>query len=175
MHPAQVGPYHFGAGSIDADLCDLPAAASGWLEGQTLAFVIDFLDDNGAPVFRVFYQDAPTSAPIGQVPAAILAGKRVDLALLCVGNYDAVANEPGDAIANLDPRFVLSGHWEDFFQPISSPLQPIPFENVPVYLQRIAAALPGPPDAPLVVDGAPLTERHVLVQPDTHFVVPPRP
>ena len=35
-HPDQVGPYHFGAGSVDADLCALPTVADDWREGQTL-------------------------------------------------------------------------------------------------------------------------------------------
>ena len=98
MHPAQVGPYHFGAGSIDQDQCDLPAAASGWLEGQTLAFLIDFLDDHGNPAYRVFYQDAPTNAPSGHIPDATLAEKPVDVAILCVGTADAVADHPASIL-----------------------------------------------------------------------------
>jgi len=111
MHPAQIGPYHFGLGSIDTDQCPLPAPASGWLEGQTLAFLIDFLDESGAPAFRVFYQDAPTNMPIGDVPAAALADKPVDLALLCAGSADAVTDHPGQILANLQPRYAYSGHW----------------------------------------------------------------
>jgi hypothetical protein len=173
QHPAQIaGIYHFGAGSIDQDQCDLPPAAAGWLEGQTLAFVIDFLDDSGAPAFRVFYQDAPTNKPIGHVPAAILAAKPVDLALLCVGSYDVVQNAPGDIIANLQPRFAVSGHWEDFFQPLDSPPQPIPLLDVATYVQRAEAALPPPGDAPLVVDGMPSNARHVLAKPDMRVDVP---
>ena len=80
-HPAQIATYHFGEGSIDADQCELPAAASGWLEGRTLSFVIDFLDDTGAPAFRVFYEDAPTDAPLGHVPPHVLGDKQVDVAL----------------------------------------------------------------------------------------------
>lgn len=172
MHPAQVaGVYHFGAGSIDTDQCTLPAAASGWLEGQTLAFVIDFLDDAGKPVYRVYYQDAPTNAPLGQVPAAILAEKPVDVALLCVGTYDAVTNEPADILANLQPRFALSGHWEDFFSPVGS-TDPIPLLDVPTYVSRAEAAMTGPGDG-LTVDGQPAPGRHVLVQPGSHFTVSP--
>ena len=55
---------------------------------------LDFLDDDDEPVFRVYYQDAPTNAPIGNPPATILADKRVDVALLCVGTYDQVAAQP---------------------------------------------------------------------------------
>jgi hypothetical protein len=173
MHPAQIaGIYHFGEGSIDSDQCDVPPAAAGWLEGQTLAYLIDFLDDAGQPRFRVYYQDAPTNGPIGHVPPAILAGKAVDLALLCVGSYDAVRDQPGEIVANLAPRFALSGHWEDFFQAVSSPPQPIPLLDVNTYVSRAEAALPGPSDAPLVVNGAPTMQRHVLVQPGSRFSVP---
>lgn len=175
MHPAQVGPYHFGAGAIDDDQCSLPSAAAGWLEGQTLALVIDFLDDHGAPMYRVFYQDAPTNAPIGHVPAALLADKQVDVALLCVGSSDAVADHPAQIIANTQPRFALSGHWEDFFQPVDAAPQPIPLLDLQGYVSRAEAALPGPPDAPLLVDGEAHAVRHVLVAPGTRFVVPPAP
>lgn len=171
MHPAQIGPYHFGAGAIDRDQCDLPAAASGWLEGQTLAFLVDFLDDHGAPVYRVYYQDAPTNAPSGHVPAATLADKPVDVAILCVGSSDAVTDQPAAILANVQPRFALSGHWEDFFQPVGS-TAPIPLLDVAGYTQRAQAALPGTSDG-LTVDGEPAAGRHVLVQPDSRFVVAP--
>ena len=98
----------------------------------------------------------PTNAPLGHIPPAILAEAPVDVALLCVGSYGVVANQPRDTLANLQPRFALSGHWEDFFQPVSAPLQPIPFLDVNTYVQRAEAALPG---------------RHELVHPGDHFEI----
>jgi hypothetical protein len=174
MHPDQIGPFHFGPGSINTDQCNLPSAASEWLEGATLAFVIDFLDDAGKPTFRVFYQDAPTNAPIGHVPASILAEHPVDLALLCVGSYNAVDDHPTSIIGNINPRYALSGHWEDFFQDASQPPQPIPLLDLPTYLSRAEAAMPGAPDGAFLVDGAPTTSRHVLAQPGMKLVVPPK-
>lgn len=174
-HPAQIGPIHFGDGSVDADLCELPAAASGWLEGQTLSYVIDFLDDAGAPAFRIYYQDAPATTPVGEVPAAILADRRVDLAILCVGSNDAVANQPTDIIGNLRPRFVFSGHWEDFFISRDQPPQNIFLLDVDGYVARAEAALAEAADAPLVVDGAAIDGRHVLILPGSRLVVPPPP
>jgi len=172
MHPAQIGPIHFGEGSVDEEQCELPGSANGWLEGQTLALLIDWLDDAGKPALRVFYQDAPTNAPIGLVPPALLADRRVDVALLCVGSYANVENEPTAIIENLTPRFALSGHWEDFFIARDQPPQPIPLLDVNTFVQRAEAALSGPPDAPLLVDGIETTQRHVLVQPGAQIVVP---
>jgi hypothetical protein len=174
-HPAQVGTTHFAPGSIDTDQCDLPPAASGWLEGQTISYVIDFLDAADAPVFRIYYQDAPATRPIGEVPAAILAEHRVDLALLCVGNNDAVENQPTDILANLDPRFVVSGHWESFFIPRDQPLLPLPLLNVDLFISRAETALAAPPDVPMVLDGAPIYDRHVLAWPDMNIYVPAAP
>jgi hypothetical protein len=176
MHPDQIGPFHFGEGSVDEEQCELPAAASGWLEGLTLAYLIDFLDASGTPVHRVFYQDAPTDAPIGMVPPALLAERTVDLALLCVGSNDAVANEPTAIIENVQPRVVLSGHWEDFFAEPSAgdPPPPIPFLDLDTYVQRAEAALPGPPDGELLIDGIPSDSRHVLAMPGMQVTVPVR-
>lgn len=175
-HPPQIGTIHFGEGSVDADLCTLPTPASGWLEGQTLSYVIDFLGDDGLPAFRIYYQDAPATRPIGEVTPAVLADHRVDLAILCVGSNGSVVNQPTDIIANLAPRFVFSGHWEDFFIPRDRPPQNILLLDVNGYVADAEAALAGAPaDAPLLVDGAAIPGRHVLIQPGSHLVVPPAP
>ena len=173
MHPDQIGPIHFAPGSIDVDQCKLPSAASQWLEGSTLAILIDFLDDAGKPTFRVFYQDAPTDAPVGHVPPAVLAEHPVDLALLCVGSYNAVADHPTSILANIQPRYAISGHWEDFFQAASEPPQPIPLLDLPTYMMRADAAMAGAPDGAFTVGGAAAMSRHVLAQPGMKLVVPP--
>jgi L-ascorbate metabolism protein UlaG (beta-lactamase superfamily) len=172
LHPDQIGPFHFGEGSVDTEQCDVPSAAAQWLEGTTLAFLVDFLDANGAPEFRVFYHDAPSDMPVGEVPPALLADKGVDLALLCVGSNDAVENQPTGIIENLSPRFALSGHWEDFFSDLDDDPQPIPFLDLATYTTRAEAALAGTPERPLVVDGEPSAQRHLHAQPGSHVLVP---
>jgi hypothetical protein len=174
-HPNQIGSAHFAPGNIDVDQCDLPAPASGWLEGHTMSFVIDFLDDADAVVFRVFYQDAPATSPVGDVPSAVLAEHRVDLAILCLGSNDAVDGQPTDIIANLDPRFVFSGHWEDFLRARGSVLGPIPFLNVDLYVERADLALAAAPDVPMYLDGVEIAGRHVVVYPGSRMVVPLAP
>jgi L-ascorbate metabolism protein UlaG (beta-lactamase superfamily) len=170
-HPDQIGPIHFGEGAIDADQCELPQGASGWLEGMTLAFLIDFLDAGGEPVYRVFYQDAPADGSIGEVPAAVLGDIPVDLALLCVGSYAAVENQPTGILANLGPRFAVSGHWEDFFVPRDQPPQPLPLLDLGTYVTRAETALAAPADAPLTVDGVEMPRRHVVAQPGMKLTI----
>jgi L-ascorbate metabolism protein UlaG (beta-lactamase superfamily) len=175
VHPDQFLFIHFGEGNIEEDQCELPPRPNDWLEGHTLAYVIDFLDDNDQPAFRVFYQDSPTDLPIGHPPADVIADKAVDLALLCVGSTNQVMDHPETIVAALQPRFALSGHWEDFFQPLGGPPQPILFLDVAAYDARADGAMPGTADPPMTVDGVPTAARHVRPVPGTRFVVPPAP
>jgi hypothetical protein len=140
-HPSQFGPVHFGDGCVEDDACVPPPSAIGWREGETLAFLIDFLDDDGEPAYRVYYQDAPADAPVGHVPAELLADKRIDVALLCVGTYDQVEDHPGEIVGALDPRFAIGGHWEDFFRPQDEPLRSIPFLDVEPFRVALEGAL----------------------------------
>ena len=141
-----------------------------------MAFLIDFLDDNDVPVFRVFYQDAPTNAPIGIPTTTVLAEKRVDVALLCTGSYDQVDNEPEDVVAALKPRYAISGHWEDFFAPLDTSPLPIPFLDLDAYTQRADTAMAsdaaGPASTtPMTIDDVAATGRHAVAQPGNAFVV----
>ena len=171
MHPNTLGPIHYAPGDVDTEQCTPPTAMPDWKEGPTIAFLVDFLDPNTKlPNFRVYYQDAPTNAPIGYVPSAVLADKRIDLALLCVGSYDQVTNQPTDTIAALSPRFVLGGHWENFFQPMTAPIAPIPLLDVDKWKTLASTALPdgGDPD-PIVMDGAPTSLRAIVPSPGDVF------
>jgi hypothetical protein len=122
----------------------------------------------------VYYQDAPTSAPIGNPPDDVIADHAVDLALLNVGNYDAVRAQPTEILATLEPRIAISGHWEDFFQPLSSPPTALPFEDIATYEARAEASLPGPASPPILLDGVPSTARSIIPARGTRVVLPPR-
>jgi hypothetical protein len=109
--------------------CDAPAQGpprkpSQWPIGDTLAYLIDFLD-GGRPVFRVYYQDSPTEREFGHVARELIEEKAVDLALLNAGGFNQVDGFPESIIATLRPRYVLYGHWEDFLRPQEQPLRPL--------------------------------------------------
>jgi L-ascorbate metabolism protein UlaG (beta-lactamase superfamily) len=141
-HPDQLWIVKFAGGCWEADYCRPPELASDYREGTTLALLIDFLDGAGNPIFRVYYQDAPTDGPVGHVHEELLVEKGIDLAILCVGNYEIVRDQPGEIIAALNPRYVLAGHWEDFFIKPGEPPQPQPFLNLNLFMERLEAACP---------------------------------
>jgi hypothetical protein len=175
IHPDQFGPVHFAPGDVDAPQCTLPTNMADWKEGHTLSYLIDFLDPvTKAPVARVYYQDAPGTNPIGYPPADVLAEKRIDLALMCVGNYDVVQNQPTDFLATNAPRYALGGHWEDFFSAYSTTPGPLPFLDVPKWETLARAAMASPEPQQLVQNGFPITDRAVLPNPGDTFTVPPQ-
>jgi len=116
-HPPQFLGIHQGPGCLASGLTGQPNRTnSHYLEGETLAYLIDFLDDQGKIRFRIYYQDAPSDGAFGRVPEDVLAEHPVDLALLCAGTWAYVENRDADGIIrNLKPAHVLIGHWEDFF------------------------------------------------------------
>jgi hypothetical protein len=111
-------PHLFGikllTGSYMEDLTELPRSTFGWKEGQTLAWLVDLLDKQGRPLYRIHYQDAASTPPLG-LPPQLPDSKRVDVAVLCVGAWNQAAAYPQVLLQRLQPRLALLGHWEDFF------------------------------------------------------------
>ncbi len=134
------------AGEIDHDLSALPRSAYGWKGGQTLAFLIDVLDEAGAPLLRFHYQDAASAPPLGLPPPRTLAERPVDVALLCVASFDQVRDEqyPAPLLARLRPRHVVLAHWENFFS-TATPPAPLPFLDTREFVRRLTEARPGQP------------------------------
>lgn len=108
-------PFHLWRGEQPDDREVLPRSASEWVEGRVFSYVIDFFAEKRL-VFRVYYQDSGTNAPVGHVPRAVLDEHPVDLALLCVGgDFHRLKGHPEGILASLKPRYVILSHWEDFF------------------------------------------------------------
>ena len=121
----------FANGTLDADLTELPRRAEDWKLGEPYAYLIDVLGQDGAtPVFRIYYQDAPNTAPLGFPPRA-LGGRPVDLAILCVATAKNVdPTSPDSLLIAVQPRYVIASHWESFFQPQTLPLRLNPASDV---------------------------------------------
>jgi hypothetical protein len=103
------------SGTVEARQTTLPCCPYWWREGETYAFIIDFLDAQGKVEFRIYYQDAASRPGTGVAPLFAMGdAARVDVAILCVAAFDQVAGNPEHILTNLQPRYVIGGHWEDF-------------------------------------------------------------
>ena len=136
----------FAEGVVREDLRSLPSRAGDWKLGEPYAFLIDFLapggDQQRAPVFRVYFEDAPSEPPAGFPPASVLEEKGVDVALLALATARNVAHTPDSLLTLLRPRYVVVGHWESFFRQQTLPLELNPASDVDAYLTALGRVLP---------------------------------
>jgi L-ascorbate metabolism protein UlaG (beta-lactamase superfamily) len=137
------GKYMFAAGTVDRNLDQLPRTALDWKLGEPLSFLIDVLaKSDTAPVFRIYFQDAPNTAPLGFPPRS-LGGRAFDLAVLCVATARNVDPPSPDSLLKvLRPKYVIAGHWEDFFRPQTSPIALNPASNVDAFMNSLVRNLP---------------------------------
>lgn len=144
-HPPQLlNAVHFWPGCQGQDLSSPPLRSEDYKEGEVLTFLIDFMD-GGKPAFRIYYQDAAGAKPDGWVPPAIIAERPVDLALLCVGNFDAVEHPEKILSEDLHARQVILHHWEDFFDPEHRSLTEIPGSDADEFYSAVLAEMGGQP------------------------------
>jgi hypothetical protein len=140
-------PHAFGiklyGGEIREDLDRPPRRATGYREGQTFAFLIDFLDPDGSVAFRIHYQDSASNTPLGYPPT--LHGddqQSIDVAIVCAASFSQVQGYPEGILRAVDPRYVVMGHWEDFFISQEKPPRPVPMTDVAEFVARTERALP---------------------------------
>jgi len=142
-------PFHVWRGEVSEPLSALPATSSGWAEGEVYAYLLDFLDDQGQVEFRIYYQDVGTDAPVGfpwggKEPPD---GKRVDVSLICLGgDFEHLHDHPEGIIKATRPRFLLLGHWENFFVPQddicrTGKVAAIPLQDTHYFIRRATAAM----------------------------------
>jgi hypothetical protein len=116
--------YTFTAGVVTTDFDSLPHTAAQWKLGEPYAYVIDAMSEQRTgPVFRIYFQDAPSDPPLGFLPPAMVAERPIDLAVICAATSSNVSNAPDSLLILLKPRHVMLGHWEDFFRPHALPPQ----------------------------------------------------
>jgi len=141
-HAPHIMGIKFMGGGYDEDLDSLPWHAFGWKEGQTLAYLIDFLDDNGDVAHRIFYQDAASEEPLGLVPE-LNDGKAIDIAILCPASFSQIDNYPESVVKNTQAKHFILGHWEDFFaNDLDGPQSFVRLTDQQEFIQRLESTKP---------------------------------
>jgi L-ascorbate metabolism protein UlaG (beta-lactamase superfamily) len=134
----------FARGSLDHDLDTLPRTAEEWRLGETYTYLIDVLKrGSDEPVFRIYFQDAPNTAPKGFPPPRAVIGRAVDLAILCLPTSRNVRPAAPDSLLRvLAPRYVVASHWESFFRPQIYPLMLNPESHMTAFITSLHQNLP---------------------------------
>ena len=141
-------PYHFGKtimfyNPVEKDKKNVPKKMGKWKCGKTIAFLIDFLNEDGKPELRVFSQTSPAEKPYGFFPEEILAEKSVDVAIMSVADVPT-EGFPYEFLKYAKPKMLLLAHWENFFrsrekklkQILKGDLEPV-VENLGVWCDSV--------------------------------------
>ena len=126
------------------DRTSLPRTGWGWCRGEPLSYLIDVLDGTGRPTLRIFYQDA-AAGPLDVMLPPFTGDDRksVDIAIVCAGQFKKVQDYPTLLLAALRPRYVILGHWEDFFHRPDAMPTPVRFTDTKELAARLGLIGPG--------------------------------
>ena len=103
----------------------------------------DFLDPDGSVAFRIHYQDAASNAPLGYPPTLHGDAERsADVAILCAASFSQVKGYPEGILRAVDARYIVLGHWENFFVSQEEPPRPVALTDVEELVARIEHVLP---------------------------------
>ena len=136
-HAPHFDGYTLYKGDLDRPLDAAPRWASEWLDGPSYAYLVDFLHPDGRVAFRIYYQDAVAAPPRGFAPDALMAERPVDVAIFVPATFDQVDWHPEAFVQNLRPRWVILGHWENFFLPPETPTRAIMLTDMDHFQSRL--------------------------------------
>ena len=121
----------------------LPGNAWTWRMGEVYAYLIDVIRPDSIPEFRVLYQDSASQPEYNVLPPLDRRDSvKVDVAIICAGNFEVPKDYPTTLLAKVQPKFVIVGHWEDFFRPQSEELRVIRYTNTNLLQKRMDERLP---------------------------------
>ena len=145
QHAPHFDGYTLYRGTRDTPMTEEPSWATEWVAGETFAYLIDFMSvqDPDSVAFRIYYQDAVAAPPIGFAPDVLISERPVDVAILVPATFDQVDWHPEAFVQNLQPRWVVLGHWEDFFVPIDEPTKSIFLPDVRHFERRLERVFDG--------------------------------
>lgn len=110
MYKGDAKPKHKYTESLDR------TRAGWWKEGETYAFLIDFLAPTGDIEFRIYIQSSAANPQNGWLHPQIKDQHAVNLAILGIASFGYVNHYPESLIDHLKPQKLILCHWEDFFK-----------------------------------------------------------
>lgn len=131
-HPNNYAFIHLWTRRLTEDRDSPPTRAHHFHEGETFAYLVDLLEDDGRTVaHRIYVQTSSRGYPDGFFPTEVLDGRQVDIALLAMDCANIEARNERSIIDELNPSTVLFCHWENFFRSKDRPPREIVKVNLP--------------------------------------------
>ena len=140
-HPDNIRGIHLYQRRLEEDRKTAPRKAGHYQEGVTVAWLIDWLDEDGQIAHRVYQQTSSVGPPAGLAPASVFEERRIDLALLAMDCANLRVRGEPSILDHIDPRQVMFCHWGDFFRSKDK----VPREGVKVNLPKLQLALRAEP------------------------------
>jgi Beta-lactamase superfamily domain len=119
-HAPHIFGLKFMEGEIRTPLDSPPTHADQYVEGLTLIYFIDFLDENDRVAWRVFVNSAASSregTKVLEKHPSFLQEHVTNVAILCVPGWNKVDDYPNSILRLVDPDHVVLSHYDDFFSP----------------------------------------------------------
>jgi L-ascorbate metabolism protein UlaG (beta-lactamase superfamily) len=148
--PSDHAPHFFGhtfmAGDVVSPMTEVPSRVGQYVEGQTLVFLVDFLDAQENVVWRIFINGAANSAAGAEAlrqHQSLLNEHRINVAILCVPGWDKVDDYPDTLLRLLRPENIVLSHFDDFGSPYRPGEDPnngmkfLPFANYDRFVERL--------------------------------------
>ncbi len=107
---------HLYQGKHKKTINTFPVKGRQFLEDETLAYLIDFLDTTHKPEKRIYFSSSAVSYPNGYFPKDLLNEKTIDVAIISTALFQKASGYPNALIEYLQPKHTILCHWENFFK-----------------------------------------------------------
>jgi hypothetical protein len=128
--------------TLSVDLPLLPVTPFDWPKGEVFAYIIEVLRDDGAVLFRIYYQDS-ASDPAHSVRPKMSDDRPFDLVIVCGGNFDKAKSYPATMLGAFPRAYALVGHWDDFSRDMNESPKLIPGLSGRELRRRMDDSVPG--------------------------------
>lgn len=115
QHPPHFAGINLMSKRYTEDLIAEPLMMKDWQEGKTLAFLVDFLDEDTI-AYRMYFSSSLAKAPWGLFPKQLLNEHPVDDLFISAALFDDFEKAPKPIIDLCQPKRVILMHWENFFR-----------------------------------------------------------
>ncbi len=129
LHPPHIAGINFLKKRYSEDLVAEPTLVSDWQEGQTLSFMVDWLEDSVIG-YRMFFMSSMAKAPFGLFPEELLSERGIDDLFIGSSGKSEYSFYPGPIVELSKPKRIFVIHWENFFRRKDQPFKALDAEGL---------------------------------------------